>query len=261
MTYLWIIKLVLNRFSNNSTFSDFPSKVGIVVVRTFSSLQSLLMLLWKLEELLLLTNCCRANSSDLLQLSQGFSSCEISTHFWSGPFFVFRRYSRGAIGSPFFNSSHHLRSLLWVWVFGMTGLRDVGSHSRMRVILGTILIWFSVFHFFVREFFQIGSGVSPYLWVQGNIFQFRQSTQNSGVSPVELLGQFFSDSAFNLFTNLFHLFLVSSKNGCVSWLAVHRKSLLCFLCNGCQLSFVSPCSMLPSFERENATQLWRLIFI
>ena len=52
-------------------------------------------------------------------------------------------------------------------------------------------------------------------------------------------GRVFSDSAFNLLRNLCDIFLVNSRNGRVSWLAVPRIFLLCFVCNGCQLSFVS----------------------
>ena len=33
----------------------------------------------------------------------------------------------------------------------MTGLTNGGSHFRMRIILGTILIWFAVFHVCVPE--------------------------------------------------------------------------------------------------------------
>ena len=49
---------------------------------------------------------------------------------------------------------------------------------------------------------------------------------------------FFVDSACYLLRKLSDIFLVNSRNGRVSWLAVPRMFLLCFSCNGCQLSFV-----------------------
>ena len=121
----------------------------------------------------------------------------------------------------------------------MTGVRDGGSHFRMVIILGTILIWFLVFHLCVPECSRNGSGVRPYMWVQENFVYFRQRTKNVGLCPAELLGQFFGDSAFNLLRNLDDTFLVNSRNGRVSWLAVIRMFFLCFSCNGCQLSIVS----------------------
>ena len=50
---------------------------------------------------------------------------------------------------------------------------------------------------------------------------------------------FFTDSAFYLLRKLCDIFVVNSRNGRVSWLAVPRMFLLRFSCNGCQLSFVS----------------------
>ena len=136
----------------------------------------------------------------------------------------------------------------------MTGLTDGGYHFRMRIILGTSLIWFLVFLVCVPECSRNGSGKRPYLWVQEKIASFRQSTQDAGLYPDELLRQFFNDFAFNLFRKLCDMFLVNSRNGCVSWLAVPRMLLLCFSWNGCQLSFVSQCchlfegKMLRSYE-------------
>ena len=135
-----------------------------------------------------------------------------------------------------------VRSLVCVWVNWMTGLTDGGFHFRMRIILGTILIWFLVFHVCLPECSRNDSGVRPYLWVQKKLVKFRQSTQNAGVCPAELLGQFLGDSAFNGLRNLCDmcdLFLADSMNGRVSWLAVPRMFLVCFSCNGCQFSFVS----------------------
>ena len=65
---------------------------------------------------------------------------------------------------------------------------------------------------------------------------------------------FFTDSAFYLLRKLCDIFLVNSRNGRVSWLAVPRIFLLYFSCNVCQLSFVSQCchllggKMLRSYE-------------
>ena len=55
-----------------------------------------------------------------------------------------------------------------------------------------------------------------YLWVEENINQFRQSTQNAGLCPTEFHGQFSGDSAFNFHGNLCVVSLVSSGNGHVS---------------------------------------------
>ena len=110
---------------------------------------------------------------------------------------------------------------------------------RMRITLGVVLIRSLVFHVCVPECSRNGSGMRLCLLVQEKLVWFRQSTQNAGLCPAELLGQFFSDSAFNLLRNLCDIFLVNSRNGRVSWLAAHRIFLLCFSWNGCQLSFVS----------------------
>ena len=125
---------------------------------------------------------------------------------------------------------------------------------RMVITLGAVLIRSLVFHLCVSECSRNGSGVRPYMWVQQKIVHFRESTQNAGLCLAELLEQFFSDSAFNLLRNLCDMFLVNSRNGRVSWLAVPKMLLLCFSCNGGQLSFVSQCchlfeaKMLRSYE-------------
>ena len=106
--------------------------------------------------------------------------------------------------------------------------------------------WFSTF------VFRNVPGTVPE-WVRICGFKI-QSTQNAGLCPAELLGLFFSNSAFNLLRNLCDIFLVNSRNGRVSWLAVPRMFILCFSYNGCQLSFVSQCchlfegKMLRSYE-------------
>ena len=103
------------------------------------------------------------------------------------------------IANLFLNYCHHVTSLVYVSISWRTRPTDGGSHFRMRIILGTILIWFLVFHVCVPECSRNGSGVRLCLWVQEKFVYFRQGTQNAGLCPAELLGQFFSDFAFNLF--------------------------------------------------------------
>ena len=57
----------------------------------------------------------------------------------------------------------------------------------------------------------------------------------------------FSDSAFNLLRNLCDIFLAESRSVRVSWQAVPRMFLLCFSCNGCQLSLFLNVAL---FERK-----------
>ena len=121
----------------------------------------------------------------------------------------------------------------------MTGVTDGGSHLRMKIILRTNLVCFPVSHVCVPECSRNGSGVRPYLWVQKKLDQFRQSTQNAGLCPAVLLGEFFSDSAFKFLRNLCDIFIVNFRNERVSCLAVPRMFLLCFLRKRCQLSFFS----------------------
>ena len=61
VSWLWIFKLVWNRSSNSSNFYDFPSMVGIVVVRDLGNFEIMLMLLLKLAELVFVASCWRAN--------------------------------------------------------------------------------------------------------------------------------------------------------------------------------------------------------
>ena len=104
---------------------------------------------------------------------------------------------------------------------------------------GVVLIRSLAFHVCVLECSRNGSGMRPYLWAKKKLVWFRQSTHKAGLFPAELLGLFYSDSAFYLLKNLCDIILVNSMNGRVSRLAVPRVSLLCFSCNDCQLSFVS----------------------
>ena len=61
MNWLWFFRLFWNRFSKNSNFSDFPSKMGSVVERDWSNFDSLLMLFLKLAEILLFATCWSTN--------------------------------------------------------------------------------------------------------------------------------------------------------------------------------------------------------
>ena len=132
------------------------------------------------------------------------------------------------------------------WARVLCSLAAEDACFRIRIILGVVLIRSLVFHVCVSECSRKGFGVRPYLWVQEKFVYFRQSTQSAG--------QFFSESAFNLLKKLCDIFLVSLRNGRVSWLTVSRMFFLCFFCNGCQLSFVSQCchpfegKMLRSYE-------------
>ena len=152
-------------------------------------------------------------------------------------------------------------SLACVWVNWMTWLANWGSHFRMRITLGFVLIRSLVFHVCVPECSRNGSGMRPYLLVQKKFVWFRQSTQNAGLCPAELLGQFFSDSTFNLLRDLCDTFLVNSRNGRVSWLAVPRIFFLCFSCNGCQLPFVSQRSHLFEGKMLRSYEDWIILYL
>ena len=81
------------------------------------------------------------------------------------PFLPFGKPVR-TLGSQFYNSRHRVMSLTCVWVNGMTGLANGGSHFRMRITLGFVLIRSLVFHVCVPECSRNGSGMRPYLLVQ-----------------------------------------------------------------------------------------------
>ena len=130
------------------------------------------------------------------------------------------------------------------WARILCWLAAEDAFFRMRITLRVAFIRSLVFHVCVPECSRNSSGVRPYLWVQERFFKSRQSTQKAGFCPAELLGQFFSDSVFNLLRNLCDIFLFNSRIGRVSWLAVPRMFLLSFSCNGCQLSIVFLCCHL-----------------
>ena len=152
-----------------------------------------------------------------------------------------------------------VRARFYARVFCSLAAED--SCFRMRNTLGVVLIRSLVFHVCVSECSRNGSGVRPYLWVQEKIVHFRQSTQNAGLCPAELLGQFFSDSAFNLLRNLRDIFLVNSRNGRIAWLAVPGIFILYFSCKGCQLSFASQCCHLSEEKMLRSHEDWINLYL
>ena len=75
LSWLWFFKLVWKSSSNSSKFSDFPSKVGIFVLRDLGSFGNLMLLLLKLTALVLLDKCCwRANKNWLPSIVTGLFS-------------------------------------------------------------------------------------------------------------------------------------------------------------------------------------------
>ena len=130
------------------------------------------------------------------------------------------------------------------WAKVLCSLAAEDACFRMRIALRVVLIrpWFSTF-----VFRNVPGTVPECVRICG----FKRNSSNLERTPkmrdsvlLNSWDSFFSDSAFNLLRNLCDIFLVNSKNGRVSWLAVPRMFLLCFSCNGCQLSFVSQCCHL-----------------
>ena len=140
----------------------FSSKVAIVVVRSLGSFEILSRLLLMLAELLLLRNCWMTNKIWSASIVARYSHCQTVNDLWSAPSFVFLKFSHGAIGIHFLNSCFHMKSLVWVWSNWMTWLIDRRSHFTMETFLGTILMWFLVFHVWVPEHSRNGSGACPY---------------------------------------------------------------------------------------------------
>ena len=79
---------------------------------------------------------------------------------------------------------------------------------------------------------------SSYSWVQGNLVQFGQKTQDARLCLAEISGQFFSQSTLNRFKNLLYMLFSDYRSRCVLRLAVPRI-LLCFLPDSCQISPIS----------------------
>ena len=251
LSWLWIFQLVWNRSSNNSNFW-FPVEGGhccrgglrqfwnfVTVVIDIGRITVRRQLL-KGQESLVCFNCrwrvltaklwliCGAR---LLLFSWGKSKGAVENLFLNCCHHVM------AIANLSLNSCHHVTTVFWARVLNSLAAED--ACFRMRITLGAVLIRSLVFHVCVPKCCGNGSGMRPYLWVQEKNVWFRQSTQISGLCPVEVLGQFFTDSASYLLRELCDLFLVSFRNGRVSWMAIPRMFLLCFSCNVCQLSFVS----------------------
>ena len=90
------------------------------------------------------------------------------------------------------------------WNFWASVLCNLAAEDvcfRMRITLGVVLISSLVFHICVPEWSRNDSGMRPYLLIQEKFVYFGQSAQKAGFCLAELLGQFFSDSAFNLLKN------------------------------------------------------------
>ena len=147
------------------------------------------------------------------------------------------------------------------WASVLCSLAAEDACFRMRITLGVVLIRSLVFHVCVPECSRNGFGMRLYLLVREKFIYFRQSIRNAGLYPVELLGQFFSDSAFNLLRNLCDIFLVTSRNGRVSWLAVPKIFLFSFSCNGCQLSFVSQRCHLLEGKMLRSYEDWIILYL
>ena len=71
----------------------------------------------------------------------------------------------------------------------------------MGIVSGTFPSQFLLLYICVSGRSQNGSEECLNLWIHEKIVQFRQSSQNAGLRSAEFLGQFFSDSAFNLLGN------------------------------------------------------------
>ena len=83
-----------------------------------------------------------------------------------------------------------------VGLFGVKIIRIVGPvarefYFRIRIVLGTTPNWFLVIRSVVRGCSPNSSGECLHLCVQENLVEFRQRTQNAGLSPADFLGQLF----------------------------------------------------------------------
>ena len=131
LSWLWTLKLVWNRSSKSSNVSDFPSKVGIVVVRDLGSFETLLLLLLTLAELLFVANCWRANKIWSASIVAGVFSLRNCGWLVERAFFFFSwGNSRGAVGNLFLNCCHHviaIANLFW------TSCHHVGAISNLSL--------------------------------------------------------------------------------------------------------------------------------
>ena len=122
--------------------------------------------------------------------------------------------------------------LLWVWVLGLSGLKDGGIFSRTRIVLQRSSVGSWVSTFMKRdapEQFQIVIGVadlekSCLTWVQHPQFQS--------------LRWILRYPALYFTGHLSYTLLIFSGKGWDVWLAVPRGSFLIISSNCCQLSSV-----------------------
>ena len=114
MSWVWILKLLSNRSSNNLNFSDFLSKVGNVVVRDLDSFEFSLKLLLKVADLLLLAKFWMPNKSWSVSIVSEMFSLRNCGWPVKRVFFVFLKKSQGNNREP----TLELLSpgLFWVWV-------------------------------------------------------------------------------------------------------------------------------------------------
>ena len=143
------LRLVWRRTSNNSSFSGFPSKMGIVVLSEFRSSEIRRMVL-KLAKLLLLANCWRAKKY--------WSASTVASRFPLRIFWLSYRTRfllvawgrfRRSVRNFFVNSCHHVGSLLGAEI--LKGLNQKDTYFRMRIVLGTILCFFWFPPFLIQD--------------------------------------------------------------------------------------------------------------
>ena len=91
---------------------------------------------------------------------------------------------------PITSQARSVRGLFPIRVNRNIGPTSRELHFGMGIVLGTILIWFPVFHLIVLGCFRNGSGECLYLWAQEKFIYFKQSTQNAELDPAEFQGQF-----------------------------------------------------------------------
>ena len=147
---MWIFKLVWNRSSNNWNFSDFPSKVGIVVVRDSGSFEILVILLLKLAELLFVANCWRAEKIWPTSIFTGTFSLWNCGWLGERAFFCFSwGKSRVAVGNFFLNCCYHvtvIANLSFSSCHHVTTLTNLSCSSCHHVTTLTNLSFSSCHH-------------------------------------------------------------------------------------------------------------------
>ena len=88
-------------------------------------------------------------------------------------------------------------SLVWIRFDWLRGPIHEGPYFRTRIILGTIIVWFLVFHVCAPGCSRNGSRLCQYLWVQEKFILFRQITQNAALCPAQFLGKFLNDTSIS----------------------------------------------------------------